>query len=76
MIAALDTGARFGVLRRMLWADVDFANREIRLRAFTTKTLTARSFILDHTATPRGQTRIGSPTALASTLIVHLAVHR
>lgn len=43
IIAALDTGARRGELRRLLWNDVDFESRELRLRAMTTKTLTARS---------------------------------
>ena len=43
IIAALDTAARFGEMRAMTWGDVDFDNREIRLRATTTKTKTARS---------------------------------
>jgi integrase len=43
LIAALDTGARRGELFKLTWADVDFENRLINLRATTTKTQRSRT---------------------------------
>jgi integrase len=43
LIAALDTAARRGELFKLVWADVDFENRLINLRATTTKTQRSRS---------------------------------
>jgi integrase len=42
LICALDTAMRWGEIRQLEWTDVDFANRLIRIRATTTKTLRAR----------------------------------
>lgn len=43
LIAALDTAARRGELFKLTWADVDFENRLISLRATTTKTQRSRT---------------------------------
>lgn len=43
LIAALDTCARRGELFKLTWADVDFENRLISLRATTTKTQRSRT---------------------------------
>jgi integrase len=42
LIAALDTGMRRGELLKLRWPDVDFARILIHVRAFHTKTMTAR----------------------------------
>lgn len=43
MIAALDTGMRRGELLKLRWTDVDLDGRTIHVRAFHTKTATARN---------------------------------
>jgi integrase len=43
LIAALDTAARRGELFKLVWADVDFENRLINVRATTTKTQRSRT---------------------------------
>jgi integrase len=40
-IAVLDTGMRLGEMPKLKWSDVDLDARKIRVRAFTTKTMTA-----------------------------------
>jgi integrase len=42
LICALDTGMRRGELFSLTWADVDFENRLITIRAFNTKTMRER----------------------------------
>jgi integrase len=43
LIAALDTAMRRGELIQLSWADVDLENREINVRAMTTKTARSRT---------------------------------
>lgn len=43
LIALLDTGCRFGEIKKLTWVDVDLDADEITLRAMNTKTLTART---------------------------------
>lgn len=43
IIAAIDTGMRFGELLRLRWSDVDFAANLIRVRKTTTKTWEGRT---------------------------------
>ncbi len=42
LIGLLDTGCRFGELKKLTWADVDVVADELTIRAMNTKTLTAR----------------------------------
>lgn len=42
VIAAVDTGARFGELKTLTWAEIDLAGRTITLRAYHTKTAQSR----------------------------------
>lgn len=42
LVALLDTGCRFGEIKKLVWADVDLDNDELTLRAMNTKTLTGR----------------------------------
>lgn len=42
IIAALDTGCRFGELLKLRWQDIDFASDTISIIAFNTKTAEAR----------------------------------
>lgn len=42
IICALDTGMRRGEIFKLKWADVDFDNRIITIRAFNTKTMRER----------------------------------
>jgi integrase len=42
LICALDTGMRRGELFKLVWADVDFDNKLITIRAFNTKTMRQR----------------------------------
>lgn len=42
IICALDTGMRRGELFKLKWADVDFENKLITIRAFNTKTMRQR----------------------------------
>jgi integrase len=46
IVAAIDTGCRFGELLKMEWRDVDFAAGVITIRAFNTKTLRERQVSL------------------------------
>jgi integrase len=43
LVVALDSGMRFGEIKQLSWADVDFAAETINIRATTTKTLRSRS---------------------------------
>jgi integrase len=43
LIAAVDSGARFGELKTLRWSDVDLPGRSINIRAFHTKTAQGRS---------------------------------
>ena len=49
VIAALDTGMRIGEILKLKWADIDFDNHLITVRAFNTKTMRERTLAM----TPR-----------------------
>ncbi len=51
VICALDTGMRQGEIFKLVWGDVDFERQFITIRAFNTKTMTAREVAM----TPRLQ---------------------
>lgn len=42
LICALDTGMRHGEILKLIWADIDFTNGLITVRAFNTKTMRER----------------------------------
>lgn len=46
LICALDTGMRRGEILKLKWADIDFINRLIFVRAFNTKTMRERQVAL------------------------------
>lgn len=53
VIAALDTGMRKGELFKLVWSDVDFETKTIKIRAFNTKTMQERTVAM---TTRLGQT--------------------